>query len=103
MRPFAAAEVREAPANVAGKQGNGFTDDSVVYRIEYATTFTPYTGPMGRVANSCLAGADNPFTRAARLAPGGPCPGQPTGTACEDGDPCNGLALVGGITPMPVT
>lgn len=75
---------------VAGKQGNGFTDDSVVYRIEYATEFTPYSGPAGRVPDSCFAGIENPFMRATCLAAGGPCPGQPDGTPCDDGDPCNG-------------
>jgi glucose/arabinose dehydrogenase len=75
---------------VAGKQGNGFTDDSVVYRIEYATSFTPYAGPAGRVPDSCFAGLENPFARATCFAPGGPCPGQPDGTPCDDGDACNG-------------
>ncbi|MGH7895745.1 MAG: PQQ-dependent sugar dehydrogenase [Candidatus Binatia bacterium] len=75
---------------IAGKQGGGFTDDSVVYRIEFATSFTPYSGPTGRVPDSCFAGGENPFTRATCLAAGGPCPGQPDGTACDDGDPCNG-------------
>jgi glucose/arabinose dehydrogenase len=75
---------------VAGKQGGGFTDDSVIYRIEFATSFTPYGGPMGRVPDSCFAGVENPFTRPSCLAAGGPCPGQPDGTACDDGDPCNG-------------
>jgi glucose/arabinose dehydrogenase len=75
---------------VAGKQGNGFTDDSVVYRIEFATAFTPYTGPSGRVPDACFAGTENPFARMSCLAPGGPCPGQPDGTPCDDGDTCNG-------------
>jgi hypothetical protein len=83
---------------IAGKQGGGFTDDSVVYRIEFATSFTPYAGPMGRVPDSCLAGIDNPFERTTCLAPGGPCPGQPDGTSCDDGDPCNGAeSCQGGI------
>jgi glucose/arabinose dehydrogenase len=75
---------------VAGKQGNGFTDDSVVYRIEFATSFTPYAGPSGRVPDSCFAGIENPFARTTCLAAGGPCPGQPDGTPCDDGDACNG-------------
>jgi glucose/arabinose dehydrogenase len=75
---------------VAGKQGNGFTDDSVIYRIEFATSFTPYSGPLGRVPDSCFAGVENPFARTTCLPPGGPCPGQPDGTPCDDGDPCNG-------------
>jgi glucose/arabinose dehydrogenase len=75
---------------IAGKQGNGFTDDSVVYRIEFATEYTPYSGPAGRVPDSCFAGLENPFARASCTAAGGPCPGQPDGTSCDDGDPCNG-------------
>jgi glucose/arabinose dehydrogenase len=75
---------------VAGKQGGGFTDDSVVYRIEFATSFTPYSGPTGRVPDSCFAGIENPFARATCLAVGGTCPGQPDGTSCDDGDSCNG-------------
>jgi hypothetical protein len=75
---------------VVGKQGGGFTDDSVIYRIEYATSYTPYDGPTGRVPDSCFAGIENPFTRASCMPAGGPCPGQPDGTSCDDGDPCNG-------------
>jgi glucose/arabinose dehydrogenase len=75
---------------VAGKQGGGFTDDSVIYRIEFATTFTPYTGPLGRVPDSCFAGIENPFTRPTCVTSGGACTGQPDGTACDDGDSCNG-------------
>ena len=33
---------------------------------------------------------ENPFQRTQCLPPGGPCPGQPDGTSCDDGDPCNG-------------
>lgn len=89
---------------VAGRQGNGFTDDSIIFRIEYATAFVPYGGPTGRVADSCFtegpysgggSGAapytwENPFHRETCLPPGGPCPGQPNGTPCDDGDTCNG-------------
>jgi glucose/arabinose dehydrogenase len=75
---------------VAGKQGGGFTDDSVIYRIEFATTFTPYSGPLGRVPDSCFAGIENPFTRATCVTSGGACAGQPDGTSCDDGDGCNG-------------
>ena len=83
---------------VAGKQGNGFTDDSVIYRIEYATAFTPYGGPLGRVPDSCFVGLDNPFTRTTCLPPGGGCPGQPDGTSCDDGNACNGAETCqGGI------
>src|SRR5262249_23592541 len=76
---------------VAGKQGNGFTDDSVLYRIEFATSFTPYSGPLGRVPDSCFAGIENPFDRPTCLPPGGPCPGAPDGTPCDDGNACNGI------------
>jgi glucose/sorbosone dehydrogenase len=83
---------------VAGKQGNGFTDDSVIYRIEFATTFTPYAGPAGRVPDSCFAGIENPFARQACLVPSGACAGQPDGTSCDDGDSCNGTdACQGGV------
>lgn len=85
---------------VAGKQNNGndFTADSVIFRIEYATSFTPYAGPTGRVADSCFDGLENPFARPTCSLPGGPCPGQPDGTPCDDGDVCNGAeACQGGI------
>jgi glucose/arabinose dehydrogenase len=99
---------------VAGKQGNSnaLTEDSVVFRIEYATAFTPYAGPAGRVPDSCFSdgvysgggsgtppyGYENPFLREPCLPPGGPCPGQPDGTSCDDGDPCNGAeACLAGI------
>jgi glucose/arabinose dehydrogenase len=77
---------------IAGKQNNGndFTADTAIYRIEYATTFVPYSGPVGRVDDACFAGGPNPFARQTCLPPGGPCPGQPDGTSCDDGDPCNG-------------
>ncbi len=98
---------------VAGKQGNGsaLTDDSVIFRIEYATTFTPYDGPTGRIPDACFTdgvysagtgsapyGWENPFSRPACLPPGGPCPGQPDGASCADVDPCNGTeTCAGGI------
>lgn len=92
---------------VAGRTGNGFTDDSMIFRIEYATTFVPYSGPIGRVADSCFSdgvysGTDitpvsyhyeNPFARPQCFATGGPCPGQPDGTLCGDDDPCNGIEV----------
>jgi len=100
---------------VAGKQGNSNTldEDSVVFRIEYATAFTPYTGTQGRVPDACFTdgvysgggaggaapyGYENPFLRETCLPPGGPCPGAPDGTPCDDGDPCNGSeSCVAGI------
>jgi glucose/arabinose dehydrogenase len=91
---------------VAAKQGtsNALDEDSVIFRIEYATAFTPYSGTPGRVPDACfsdgvysgggvgapLYGYENPFLRETCLPPGGPCPGQPDGTPCDDGDPCNG-------------
>jgi len=79
---------------VAAKQGNSnaLTEDSVIFRIEYATSFVPYGGPGGRVPDTCFDGTgyENPFARPTCLAPGGPCPGQPDGTPCDDGDVCNG-------------
>lgn len=90
---------------VAGRQGGGFEDDAIIFRIEYATAFTPYAGPTGHVPDSCFTdgvysgggpgGAppyawENPFHRDTCLPPGGPCPGQPNGTPCDDGDTCNG-------------
>jgi glucose/arabinose dehydrogenase len=96
---------------VAGKQGNSAaqTEDSVVFRIEYATAFAPYAGSTGRVPDSCFTdgvysggsgpapyGWENPFRRTTCLPPGGPCPGLPDGTPCDDGDPCNGAETCGG-------
>jgi hypothetical protein len=95
---------------VAGKQGNGngLNEDTAVFRIEYATAFVPYDGPTGRVADSCFVngtysgggpggapvyGWENPYQHARCLPPGGPCPGQPDGTSCDDGDPCNGAEV----------
>jgi glucose/arabinose dehydrogenase len=91
---------------VAGKQGNSnaLTDDTMIFRIEFATVFTPYAGALGRVPDSCFTdavysgggsgtppyGYENPFQRAACRLPGGPCLGQADGTSCEDGNPCNG-------------
>ncbi len=91
---------------VAAKEGNGnaLTDDTIIFRIEYATTFTPYAGPTGRVADSCFSNGvysgggtgaasyayENPFLRSTCLPPGGSCPGQPDGTSCDDGDACDG-------------
>ena len=92
---------------VAGKEGNSSSldEDSVIFRIEYATDFTPYAGAAGRVPDSCFTdgvysgggpggvapyGWENPFLRATCSLPGSPCPGQPDGTPCDDGDPCNG-------------
>jgi hypothetical protein len=84
---------------VAGKQGNSsaLTEDSVIFRIEYATAFTPYAGPTGRVPDGCFTGGvysgggsgtppygyENPFQRTSCLPPSGPCPGQPDGTPCD--------------------
>jgi glucose/arabinose dehydrogenase len=85
---------------VAGKQGNSnaLTEHSVVFRIEYATAFTPWSGPLGRVDDACFAtsGFQNPFDRPTCLPPGAPCPGQPDGTSCDDGDPCNGRETCAG-------
>jgi glucose/arabinose dehydrogenase len=91
---------------VAGKQGtNSFTDDSVVFRLEYAAQLTdPYLGPTGRVADSCFAngtysgggpggappyGYDNPFRRQQCPTSVGACTG-PDGSPCGDTNPCNG-------------
>lgn len=92
---------------VAGRQGaNTFADHAMVFRIDYATAFTPYAGPTGRVDASCFAtgvysgggpagatpyGYENPFLRASCVPPGTLCPGQPDGTSCDDGDSCNGV------------
>lgn len=79
---------------VAGKQGdgNGLTEDSAIFRIEYATAFTPYAGPLGRVADSCFdsSGYANPFHLPLCSSSGGVCAGAPDGTDCGDGDACNG-------------
>jgi hypothetical protein len=66
------------------------TQDGVVYRLEYATAFTPYDGPPGRVGDECFTAYENPFRRPTCLPPGGSCPGAADGTACDDGDACNG-------------
>ena len=92
---------------VVGRQGNNnaMTDDAVIFRIEFATAFTPYAGPTGHVDPSCFTtavysgggtggtvpyGYENPFLRPSCLPPGNVCPGAPDGTPCDDGDPCNG-------------
>jgi len=87
---------------VAGVQANSsaLTDDAVVFRIEFGLALTPYSGPAGRVADACFAGSpyENPFARPSCLPPGGPCPGQPDGTACGDTGLCDGVeACSGGI------
>ncbi|HWP65543.1 MAG TPA: PQQ-dependent sugar dehydrogenase [Candidatus Limnocylindria bacterium] len=69
---------------------NELTQDAVIFRLEYATVFTPYDGPTGRVADECFGAYENPFRRPTCLPPGGPCPGAPDGTPCDDGDACNG-------------
>jgi glucose/arabinose dehydrogenase len=66
------------------------TQDGVVYRLEYATAFTPYDGPPGRVADGCFTEHENPYRRPTCLPPGGRCPGAADGTPCDDGDACNG-------------
>jgi glucose/arabinose dehydrogenase len=86
---------------VAGRQSaSDLTADSVVFRIEYATDAVPWDGPVGRVPDTCFAGTgfENPFLAPTCLPPGGPCPGQPDGTPCGDGDVCSGPeACTGGI------
>ena len=91
---------------VAAKQGtsNALNEHSAIFRIEYATAFTPYAGSPGRVPDACfsdgvysgggsggapLYGYENPFLRETCPAPGA-CAGQPDGASCDDGDPCNG-------------
>src|SRR4029077_11883834 len=87
---------------VAGKLGNSNTldEDSVVFRIEWAKELTPWSGPTGRVSDACFTGTGfaDPFAQPACLPPGGPCPGQPDGTSCADGDPCNGAETWAGGT-----
>lgn len=92
---------------VAGRQYNGLDADSIIFRIEYATSFTPYAGPGGRIPNSCYAEGpysgtplgsvpyryENPFHLPTCLPPGGPCPDLPDGTDCDDRDPCNGADM----------
>ncbi len=90
---------------VAGKQGSSsaLTEDSIVFRIEYATAFTPYAGPFGRVADACFSdgvysgggtGAapyayENPFQRETCGVASGPCAGQADRTPCANGDGCH--------------
>jgi glucose/arabinose dehydrogenase len=91
---------------VTGRRNNSnsLDADSVIFRIEYATAFTPYTGAVDRVPDSCYASGpysgsplgsvpyryENPFHLPTCLPPGGPCPGLADGTSCDDRDPCNG-------------
>src|SRR5262249_53914329 len=87
---------------VAGRQGisNALTEDSVVFRIEWATVLDPWSGPLDRVPDECFAGSafPDPFLRPACLPPGAPCPGQPDGTSCDGGDRGNGgETCLGGI------
>jgi hypothetical protein len=62
----------------------------VIFRIEFATVFTPYGGPTGRVADACFsdAGYENPFLRPSCIPASGQCAGLPDGTSCEAADPC---------------
>jgi glucose/arabinose dehydrogenase len=88
---------------VAAKQGNSaaLTEDSVIYRIEYATAFTPYPGPFGPVDDACFASGpysggsgpapyayENPFQRQACQTGVGACLGQAEGAPCGGGDAC---------------
>ncbi len=96
---------------VAGRENNGVPSStnrnhSVIFRIEYATAFTPYAGPTGRIDDSCFVNGvysgftgdpgpplyawENPFRRAPCALPGAGCAGAPDGTPCDDGNPCNG-------------
>ena len=77
---------------IAARRSNSsdMESDGVIYRLEYATTFEPYTGPTGRVGDECFAGMENPFRRPSCLPPGGDCPAAPDGASCDDGDVCNG-------------
>ena len=90
---------------VAAKQGNGnaLLDHSVIFRIEFATVFTPYEGPAGRVADSCFsaAGYENPFLRQSCVPASGNCAGQPDGAACQAADPCRsgGICQAGQCVP----
>jgi len=95
---------------VAGKRGNGGDDDTVIFRLEFATAYTPYAGPLGRVADACfndgiysggsgtpLYSYENPFLRARCAQPPGPCMGQADGTPCGSGDPCNAGTCRAGV------
>lgn len=104
---------------VAGRENNSVPSSttrnhSVLFRIEYATAFTPYAGPTGRVDDSCftngvysgftgdpgppLYGWENPFRRAPCALPGAGCAGAPDGTPCDDGNACNGTeSCQGGV------
>ncbi len=91
---------------VAGRQnGGGFDDHSVVFRIEYATEFVPYDGPTTPIADACFTNGTysgggggtvpyqyaNPFHRTAcQPTSTGVCAGKADGTACDDGNACNG-------------
>ncbi len=101
---------------VAGKQGNSnaLTEDSVVFRIEYATAFTPYVGPFGRVADSCFTdgvysggagaapyGYENAFQRPACQMGVGPCLGQADGTPCGAPDACRAAGTCQGGACVP--
>ena len=90
---------------IAAKQGNSsaLTEDSVIYRMEWATAFTPWDGDIGRVADRCFTegvytgygtgtapyGYENPFQRQACRVSTGPCVDQPDGTSCGGGDACH--------------
>lgn len=103
----APSPVGEEVLYVVGRQNNSSSldQDSVIFRLEYATSFTPYQGTDDRVADSCYSQGpfsgggqgsvpytyENPFQRQTCLAAGGACPGAPDGTPCDDdGDVCNG-------------
>jgi hypothetical protein len=97
---------------VAGRQGNSseLQDDTIVFRIEFATAFTPWDGPRGRVPEACFVDGpysggtgpaphrwENPFRRP-RCAPAtGSCAGRPDGAPCAGGDPCDGDTCRAGV------
>ncbi len=82
---------------VAGKQNaTDVTSDTVIYRVEYTTTFTPYAGSVDRVGDSCFAGVENPFQRAACVVPPppeGPCAGQADGAPCGAASACRAAGV----------
>jgi len=107
---------------VVGRQGsgNGLTEDSAIFRIEYTGTAPPWGGGVGRVDDACFANGvysggdgtsplyawENPFARPACHVPTGVCAGKPDGAACTPaggchaGGTCQGGRCVGGA-PLP--
>ena len=97
---------------VVGRQGsgNGLTEDSAIFRIEYTGSTAGWSDAVAHVADACFTGGvysggdgssplyawENPFGRAACMVAAGPCTGQPDGATCAAADGCHGAGTCQG-------